>query len=390
MASNKISIQKKVSMTKRSSTERGFKKNFLPQNGYQIHSFFSGLGFLDLGFEAAGFETITCNEIHKPFYETYLFARDKMGIPYTHKEFLCSFDDIKSDKAIKPQKDSGIIGYIAGPPCPDFSLAGKHKGHEGTNGRLTGIYFNTISTNKPHWFLFENVKGLWKTRKSKAYYEQIVKQLTNSGYWITAKLINCMDYGVPQERERVILIGFHRKIMNRTKGGLLKREDFNWDSHSYFNAIEVKSLKWPKTNNFGYTPIKPKFCPEELMVQHWWDENNVENHVNAAHKFTPQKGLEKIKTIREGDVSRKSFKRLHRWRYSPTAAYGNNEVHLHPFKPRRISASEALAIQSLPKEYQIPEHISLSNMFKGIGNGVPYLAAKALAHSIHEFLDVNR
>ena len=84
---------------------------------------------------------------------------------------------------------------------------------------------------------------------------------------------------------------------------------------------------------------------------------------------------------------KKSYKRLHRWRYSPTAAYGNNEVHLHPYKPRRISAAEALAIQSLPKNFIIPEHISLSNMFKTIGNGVPYLAAKGLAETISVFIE---
>ena len=94
----------------------------------------------------------------------------------------------------------------------------------------------------------------------------------------------------------------------------------------------------------------------------------------------------RFNTIQEGDVSKKSFKRLHRWRYSPTAAYGNNEVHLHPYKARRISVSEALAIQSLPKEFVLPKTLSKSEMFKTIGNGVPYLMSKAIAHSIKAFL----
>ena len=68
------------------------------------------------------------------------------------------------------------------------------------------------------------------------------------------------------------------------------------------------------------------------------------------------------------------------------ACYGNNEVHLHPYKERRISASEALAIQSLPKEFEIPENISLTDMFKSIGNGVPYLAAYGLANTILDFI----
>ena len=78
---------------------------------------------------------------------------------------------------------------------------------------------------------------------------------------------------------------------------------------------------------------------------------------------------------------------MHRWRYSPTAAYGNNEVHLHPYKVRRLSASEALALQSLPKEFELPQDMSLSDMFKTIGNGVPFLLSKGIADTIREYLE---
>ncbi|MCR4811877.1 MAG: DNA cytosine methyltransferase, partial [Bacteroidales bacterium] len=74
---------------------------------------------------------------------------------------------------------------------------------------------------------------------------------------------------------------------------------------------------------------------------------------------------------------------------SPTAAYGNNEVHIHPYKPRRISVAEALAIQSLPKEYELPPSTSLSDAFKTIGNGVPFLLANSIAKSIADYLKQN-
>ena len=70
-----------------------------------------------------------------------------------------------------------------------------------------------------------------------------------------------------------------------------------------------------------------------------------------------------------------------------TAAYGNNEVHLHPYYTRRLSVSEALAIQSLPKEYVINKELSKSSMFKMVGNGVPYLLAKGIAKAIRKFLN---
>jgi DNA (cytosine-5)-methyltransferase 1 len=111
------------------------------------------------------------------------------------------------------------------------------------------------------------------------------------------------------------------------------------------------------------------------------------NHPNAEHFFKPRAGIKRFESVDEGDDSKKSYKRLHRWRYSPTACYGNNEVHLHPYKVRRLSVAEALAIQSLPKDFALSVHLSLSNMFKTIGNGVPYLASKALALTIADFLE---
>jgi DNA (cytosine-5)-methyltransferase 1 len=125
---------------------------------------------------------------------------------------------------------------------------------------------------------------------------------------------------------------------------------------------------------------------KELTVQYWFNRNDVSSHPNQNHFFKPRSGLTKFQVIPEGDDLKKSFKRLHRWRYSPTAAYGNNEVHLHPYHSRRITVAEALAIQSLPKEFEIPSNISLSDMFKTVGNGVPYLAAKGISECIADYL----
>ena len=94
-----------------------------------------------------------------------------------------------------------------------------------------------------------------------------------------------------------------------------------------------------------------------------------------------------MQTYYEGDDSKKCYKRLHRWRYSPTAAYGNNEVHLHPYKARRLSVAEALAIQSLPKEFELPANITMSAKFKTIGNGVPFVAAMGVANTLKDFLE---
>lgn len=164
----------------------------------------------------------------------------------------------------------------------------------------------------------------------------------------------------------------------------------NWLNRIYPDRTAF-DYNWPEITNFY--PRKEVACPSniplELTVQHWFEKNDVENHPNAKHHFIPRAGLPKFKVIGEGDDKKKSYKRLHRWRYSPTAAYGNNEVHLHPYKARRLSASEALAVQSLPKEYEFPPNMTLSNMFKCIGNGVPFLAAQGLACSIESHIKEN-
>ena len=96
-----------------------------------------------------------------------------------------------------------------------------------------------------------------------------------------------------------------------------------------------------------------------------------------------------MQTVEEGDVSRKSYKSIHRWRYSPTAAYGNNEVHLHPYQARRMSVAETLAIQTLPADFTLPPEMSLTNKFKTIGNGVPYILASGIAQTIRDYLNNN-
>lgn len=289
--------------------------------------------------------------------------------------------------AIKSKKSMGsIIGFIGGPPCPDFSVGGKNKGRHGINGKLSGTYVNMIIKHKPDFFLFENVKGLWKTKKHREFYDALKNQLHSSGYATTEKLINSIEYGVPQDRERIILIGVKRSVFNITGNSI---NNFPWNKGIIYKKDDVFKLDWPLRNDFiEDSNLKEPFgIPLELTVEYWFKKNNVLNHFNSTHCFQPRAGLTKFRQIPEGDDLKKSFKRLHRWRYSPTACYGNNEVHLHPYKARRISVAEALSIQSMPKNFMLPEYMSLTNMFKTVGNGVPFLAAKGIAMSLKSYLN---
>jgi DNA (cytosine-5)-methyltransferase 1 len=368
-----------------------------------IFSFFSGAGFLDLGFETTDYKIAYVNEIFPPFMSAYRYAREILKLPEPEYGYHQGEDaDVSKLTIEKPaqklntlvqdaRKFNQIIGFIGGPPCPDFSVGGKNKGHLGENGKLSASYVELICQNLPDFFLFENVKGLWRTKKHRLFYESLKIKLQQAGYLLTERLINAIEYGVPQNRDRIILIGFQNKLLKDIKQN---NGNFNFPWHKYilYSQDEIFTYPWIKSELFEENSILnfPGNIPQELTVEYWFLKNNVLNHPNSKHYFQPRAAITKFLTIDEGDDSKKSFKRLHRWRYSPTACYGNNEVHLHPYKARRISVAEALAIQSLPAQFCLPENMSLTNMFKTVGNGVPYLAAKALAQSILDFLDTDK
>lgn len=353
---------------------------------YSIISFFTGAGFLDLGFERAGFRIDMINEYSTEFLEGYRHSRKMLGSPlprYGHH--AGSIEDFSEGplldlllKTIEDIRGQGRkVGFVGGPPCPDFSVAGKNAGGEGDNGRLTAIYFELIKTARPDFFIFENVEGLWRTKVHRQFYDGLKEELKEVDYVLHDRLVNAISYGVGQDRRRIFLFG----SLNGSE-----ELPFPFDKPMVYDE-DVRSLDWPTVDTFevdGDRPFPEGNLPIELTVQHWFDKNDVESHPNSHMAFTPKS--DKFQQVLEGDTGKKSFKRLHRWRYSPTAAYGNNEVHLHPYEARRISVSEALALQSLPPEYELPEDMPLSTCFKTIGNGVPFLAAKGLAESVRLYL----
>lgn len=369
------------------------------QKIFGLFSFFTGAGFLDLGFEDAGFKTMMANEIDPDFSRVYLYSRKVMrkALPKFGLQTgdVCCYleDDVKRKELARrvreAKKENALVGFIGGPPCPDFSIAGKQAGSTGKNGRLSQIYIDLICANNPDFFVFENVKGLWKTAKHRAFFDAIVKQLKEHNYAVDYRLINALEYGAPQDRERIILMGVN---VNRCAGHVDVKTgqitDFPWQRFIKYKMEKVRAANWPATDAFEENVSRemPAGIIPELTVEYWFEKNQVSTHPNANDFFVPRAGLAKMVVIPEGDDSKKCFKRIHRWRYSPTAAYGNNEVHLHPYKARRMSVAETLAIQSLPKKFALPPDISLSSKFKTIGNGVPYVAALGIAKTLMHFL----
>lgn len=349
-----------------------------------ILSYFSGGGFLDLGFEQEGFNTIWSNEISieiSKMYNSGMSSTLDKEVKISSNESISDINISLLKKDVVKKINSKIWGVIGGPPCPDFSVGGKNKGKDGERGKLSKTYVDHICTLKPSFFVFENVKGLIRTKKHREFFLELIEQLQKCGYAVDEKLLNALDFGIPQDRERIILVGIrkglYREIFHKTYSN--ERNWFPWPAEKYPKA--KKTFEWDKIEN----PKILEKIPDELKVgKYILDQKELGALPNANEYFTPKSS--KFNEIEEGDTSRKSFKKLHRNKFSPTAAYGNNEVHLHPEQKRRLSVREALRIQTVPDSYVINGGISLSIKFKVIGNGVPVKLANQIAKSMKDLL----
>jgi DNA (cytosine-5)-methyltransferase 1 len=249
---------------------------------------------------------------------------------------------------------------------------------------LSKTFVEHICAIKPSFFVFENVHGLLRTEKHRAFLEALEKQLQEANYCIDRSVLNSLDFGLAQDRERVFLIGIKKTLIKSilAKGiDVSERKWFPWPFGEYRDA--KKRFNWPTINTNGRAPKKPSGIPDKLMI-YYLLSNIPDDLPNAEEGFKPYS--HKFKTVREGDTSGKSFKRLHRYRYSPTACYGNNEVHLHPWENRRLTVREAMRIQGIPDDYSLQSDIPLTAKFKMIANGVPMPLAEAVAKSLNKFL----
>lgn len=356
-----------------------------------ILSFFTGAGFLDMGFMQAGFQTIWSNEYDLNFAKGFAYGISSMTGEEHRISNLSSIIDLGPNQIVKEaflnKQIPEVFGMIGGPPCPDFSIGGKNRGRQGDHGKLSQVYVSRIIELQPTFFLFENVPGLLRTKKHNEFFNHLRDQLSHD-YLTDYKVLNALDFGVPQDRERVIMVGIKKKWLKKKLGVRTIPSDhkwFHWPEDPRYNNAKTR-FTWPEVSPFGASPEKPTDIPEELMVDNYICPQDVISTLpNGAESFKPRS--DKFTIIPEGDVSRKSFKRLHRWRYSPTAAYGNNEVHLHPTEPRRLSVREALRIQSVPDTYILPDDMPLTHKFKTIGNGVAVKLAYAVACSIRKMIE---
>jgi DNA (cytosine-5)-methyltransferase 1 len=372
-------------------------------NGYKVLSLFSGGGFLDLGFMLQNFHIQEAVEIEPWFIKGYVNGissmvrsgrLDEVHLPATMLPLDLSDENVRNDLA---ERNQGVDGIIGGPPCQDFSVGGKNRGVTGDRGKLIFSYLDLVQKIMPKFIFFENVPGLLSTKVHKEGFDKLIKKLRKD-FVISYRILNVLEYGYAQDRPRVTLVGFRKKLFTKEQLKLFPSEYgpeldykgdnlFNWPIKKFDNP--KKEHFWPKSWHFkssiNYSEVEQ--IPEEyscLFVKN--AIAGVSGLANQNEAFKPYS--DKFNTVEEGATAKKSFKRLHRYRYSPTVAYGNNEVHLHPTKPRRLTVREALRLQTVPDEYILPRKMPLTYKFKLIGNGVPTAKAELLASQIFQTLDI--
>lgn len=161
----------------------------------KVASFFAGAGGLDRGFESAGFEVVWANEYDKTIWDTYRF------------NFPTTILDTRSIVDVLPEDVPSCDGMIGGPPCQSWSEAGALRGIEDRRGQLFFEYIRLLRAKRPLFFLAENVSGISFSRHSVAF-ERILTNFADIGYNVSYYLLNANDFGVPQDRERVIIVGY--------------------------------------------------------------------------------------------------------------------------------------------------------------------------------------
>lgn len=168
----------------------------------KLVSLFTGAGGLDLGFEKAGFKVAWANEFDKSIWETF-----ELNFPHTKLDKR-SIVDVESNEIPNTE---GIIG---GHPCQSWSEAGAGRGINDKRGQLFHDYIRLLKEKQPKFFLAENVSGILSSKHSEAF-ANIIKEFKNAGYEISQKLLNANDFDVPQDRKRVIIIGYRKNLNKR-------------------------------------------------------------------------------------------------------------------------------------------------------------------------------
>lgn len=319
----------------------------------KLVSLFTGAGGLDLGFKLAGFKTIWANEYDKTIWET----------------FEHNFPDTKLDRRsitdVNSKDVPDVDGFIGGPPCQSWSEAGAGRGINDKRGQLFHDYIRLLKDKQPKFFLAENVSGILHPKHADAF-SNIIREFEGAGYVVSWKLLNANDYDVPQDRKRVIIIGYHKK--NDKKFEFPKSQKYKPVLRDAIFDLRLAKPAKEKNKTNGEDLIVPN---HEYMTGGFstiymsrnrvrsWDEPSFTIQAGGRHAPIHPKAP-KMKFISQ-----------------------NKRVFVpgHEDKYRRLSVRECARIQTFPDSFTF-KYTNIADGYKMIGNAVPVNFARHLANQI--------
>ncbi|MBR1846912.1 MAG: DNA cytosine methyltransferase [Bacilli bacterium] len=298
----------------------------------KVVSLFSGAGGLDLGFVLAGHKIVWANDLYEDAVKTY---RQNLG-----NHIICQ-DITKIQTNEIPDCDIVIGGF----PCQGFSVANTTRHVSDERNVLYKQLIRVIKDKQPKYFLAENVKGILSIGKGEVF-KKIITDFAELGYTVNYKLLNAADYGVPQTRLRVIIVGV-RKDLGRS---------FIFPEPTHSKNETGQLPKWVSVSDAlsGIPdPDKPNKLPNHTYSKYKLNFNGYIGH----RPLDPNKPAPTV-TAR-GDNK------------------GGVVILPHPNGLRRMTCRELATIQSFPLNYVFfgPS----SSVYRQIGNAVPPLLAKIIA-----------
>jgi len=314
-------------------------------------SLFAGAGGLDIGFHQAGFQTIWANE------------NDKSIAPSYQNHFPSVSFNPHSISSVPSSEIPHATGIIGGPPCQSWSEAGAKRGVNDPRGKLFFEYIRVLKHVQPKFFVAENVSGILHKRNKEAF-QYIINLFENAGYDVSWKKLNASDYEVPQDRERVFVVGFRKnlnikfkfpkpiKIKATIKQAIFDLKDVPLNSNSSIPNHEITDT--------GYSSM---FMSRNRVRA--WDEQSYT--ILAMDRHTPLHP-QAPKMIPTGEKDKKMF------------------VPGHEDSYRRLSIRECARLQTFPDNYEFL-YSHPRNGYKMVGNAVPVKLAYHLAKQIKNHLD---
>jgi DNA (cytosine-5)-methyltransferase 1 len=321
----------------------------------KIASFFSGGGGLDKGFEKADFHTIWANEYDRTIWDTF------------QANFPNTFLDKRSITEILSNDVPNVDGIIGGPPCQSWSAAGSQRGIDDKRGQLFFDYIRILKEKQPKFFLAENVAGILQPKHAQAF-ANIIQEFKNSGYTLSYKLLNANNYDVPQDRLRVIIVGYRS------------------DLGKVFKFPESQKYKPVLNDAIGDLPLA---APAKEFNKTNDNALNIPNHEYMTGGFS---------------TMFMSRNRVRAWNEpSFTIQASGRHAPLHPQAPkmelvgqdkrifvagkedlyRRLSVRECARIQTFSDDF-IFKYQNVNDGYKMVGNAVPVNFAYHLAKKIYD------